>query len=66
MTRYYRCRKCGFKVVATYLGQHWLNKHFELMYVIIETESQAVFSLDGETGKVKPMDIIYKTEGSPI
>jgi len=52
LTRYFKCKKCGVKVVSTYLAKHWLRRHFELMYVILETESQSVFSMDGETGKV--------------
>ena len=52
MTRYFKCKKCGVKIVSAYLAKHWLQRHFELMYVILETESQSVFSMDGETGKV--------------
>ena len=63
MTRFYRCRKCGTKVLYSYLGQHWLRKHFELMYILVEYETQAVFELTGEIGQAKTKDEIDKEYG---
>ena len=62
MGKFYRCRKCGLKIHATYLGQHWLRKHFELMYMIVEYETQSVWAMDGETGETKAVQGETKDE----
>ena len=62
MTKFYRCRKCGTKVIYSYLGQHWLRKHFELMYMIVEYETQSVWAMDGETGETKAVQGETKDE----
>ena len=68
ITRFYKCIKCGNKVHTNYLAQHWLRSHFDLMYLIVEYETQTVFELNTDTGETvqssaKTKDEIEKEYG---
>ena len=47
------------------MAQHWLRKHFELMYMIYETETQTTFDLNTETGEVKKINVKSEPKGLP-
>ena len=65
-TKFYRCKKCGMKVVPTYLAKHWLNAHFNLMYDIVEYSTQTTFQITGESSPVKTKDEIDKEYGFAV
>ena len=50
----------------TYLGKHWLNKHFGLMYDIVEYSTQTTFQITGELSPVRTREEIDKEYGYRI
>ena len=43
MTKFYMCLNCKMKVSPTFLGEHWLDRHFSQMYMAVRSVHPTLF-----------------------